>query len=102
MTMKRRSSDGRLTRREALGVLGTTAGLGLVAGCRGGPRASQPMQFMSAEPPDFASGAVIRTLRGDVDPDDLANGATLIHEHLRGATADVLFEVDSAGNDGVT
>ncbi len=102
MTMKRRSSDGRLTRREALGVLGTTAGLGLVAGCRGGTRASQPMQFMSAESPDFASGAVIRTLRGDVDPDDLANGATLIHEHLRGATADVLFEVDSAGNDGVT
>jgi len=101
MTIKQRSSDGRLTRREALGVLGTTAGLGLVAGCRGDTRASQPMQFMSAESPDFPSGAVIRTLKGDVDPEDLANGATLIHEHLRGATADVLFEVDSAGNDGV-
>ena len=99
----RRDDDGRVTRREALGLLGTTAGLGLVSACGGGARGAGPMAFTSAESPSFPSGAVIRTLRGDVDPADLANGATLIHEHLRGGTVDqLLFEVNSAGNDGVS
>ena len=67
-------------------MLGAGAGLGLVsAGCGGSTvGAAHAIQFTSAEAPDFMSGAVIRTLRGDVDPRDLANGATLIHEHLRG------------------
>ena len=96
--------DGKWTRREALGMLGAGAGLGLVsAGCGGSTvGAAQAIRFTSAEAPDFMSGAVIRTLRGDVDPRDLASGATLIHEHVRGGTVDqVLYEVDAAGADGV-
>ena len=95
--------DSGWTRREALGMLGAGAGLGLVsAGCGGTAGAAHAIQFTSAEAPDFMSGAVIRTLGGDVDPRDLANGATLIHEHLRGGTVDqVLYEVDAAGADGV-
>ena len=102
MTSGRRTPDGRLTRREALGLLGASAGLGLAAACRGGASAAQSMRFTSADSPSFPSGAVIRTLRGDVDPEQLANGATLIHEHLGGDPDAILFEVDSAGADGVT
>ena len=101
MTTSRRTPDGHLTRREALGLLGTTAGLGLVTACRGGPQTAQPMRFTSTDSPSFPSGAVIRTLRGDVDPEELANGATLIHEHLGGNPEAILFEVNSAGADGV-
>ncbi len=102
--MQRLNRPGRLTRREALGLLGTTAGLGLVRAARGGTAldAAQPMRFTSAEVPAFPTGAIIRTLRGDVSPQELANGATLIHEHLRGAVDQVLHEVQSAGRDGVT
>lgn len=106
MTIKtHRMQDDGWTRREALGLLGTTAGLGLVsAGCGGSTvGAAQAIRYTSAEAPDFMSGAVIRTLRGDVDPRDLSNGATLIHEHLRGGSVDeVLYEVEAAGADGVT
>ena len=98
----RRTPDGRFTRREALGVLGATAGLGLASGWRADASAAQQMRFTSADSPSFPSGAVIRTLRGDVDPERLANGATLIHEHLGGDPEAILFEVDSAGADGVT
>ena len=103
MHTKRLNLQGRLTRREALGMLGTTTGLGLVTAMRGGTglEAAQPLRFTSAEPPTFPSGAVIRTLKGDVSPQELANGATLIHEHLRGAVDEVLHEVQSAGKDGV-
>ena len=102
-TSKHRALDSGWTRREALGMLGAGAGLGLVsAGCGGTAGAAHAIQFTSAEAPDFMSGAVVRTLRGDIDPRDLANGATLIHEHLRGGTVDqVLYEVDAAGADGV-
>lgn len=90
------------TRRDALGLLATTAGLGPVAArARGTLAAQQQIRFTSAEPPNFASGSVVRTLRGDVDPRALANGATLIHEHLRGDPDEILFEVNSAGADGV-
>ena len=101
MTTTRRTPDGRLTRREALGVLGTTAGLGLVTACGGDSQSFQPMRFTSADSPSFPSGAVIRTLRGDVDPEELALGATLIHEHLGGNPEAMLFEVNSAGADGI-
>ena len=67
------------TRREALELLGAVAGAGVVA-------ASSTVQaqqtFVSAEPPSFPAGAIIRTLQGDLDPRDLANGATLFHEHV--------------------
>ena len=66
MDTPRRTREGRLTRREALGLLGATAGLGLAAGCRGGASAAQQIRYTSAAAPDFPGGAVIRTLRGDV------------------------------------
>ena len=96
--------EGRWTRREALGLLGAAAGMGLAPGYGGRAlRAAQPLRLASVEPPDFESGAVVRTLEGDVDPRALADGATLIHEHLRGGTVDeVAYEVDAAGHDGVT
>jgi phosphotriesterase-related protein len=58
------------TRREALQVLG----MGVAA-------ATLP-EFVSAAPPTFPKGAVIRTILRDYAPDELANGATLFHEHM--------------------
>jgi phosphotriesterase-related protein len=62
----------RLSRREALGLLGTTAGGGLLAlhGIR-----------LDAQAPTFPRGAIIRTLSKDIAPDAIA-GSTLFHEHL--------------------
>ena len=62
----------RLSRREALGFLGTTAGGGLLAlhGIR-----------LDAQAPTFPRGAIIRTLLRDVPPDAI-KGSTLFHEHL--------------------
>jgi phosphotriesterase-related protein len=62
----------RLSRREALGLLGTTAGSGLLAlhGIR-----------LDAQAPAFPRGAIIRTLLKDVAPDAI-KGSTLFHEHL--------------------
>jgi phosphotriesterase-related protein len=37
---------------------------------------------VGAQTPDFPKGAVIRTLFKDLQPDELAGGATLFHEHL--------------------
>ena len=101
MTATRQTPDRRFTRREVLDLLGTTAGLGLATAWGGDVRATQTIRFTSADFPSFPSGAVIRTLRGDMDPGQLANGATLIHEHLSGHPEDILFEVNSAGADGV-
>ena len=68
-----RSSASRLTRREAIGLLGSGAGLALAAACRVDGAQSRPV-------PD---GAVIRTILADVPPDALAAGATMFHEHLQ-------------------
>lgn len=61
----------KISRREALAVLGATAGAGLVS--------------VFAEPqttaPTFERGAVIRTLLADVSPDRV-DGPVLFHEHL--------------------
>src|SRR5580765_4976780 len=62
----------RLSRREALELLGTTAGGGILAlhGIR-----------LDAQAPAFPRGAIIRTLLKDVAPDAI-KGSTLFHEHL--------------------
>ena len=85
-TLQRAAQAPWLTRREALGLLGAAAGLGLGTAVHGGQGLAvvSQTQFTSAEPPVFPAGAIIRTLRGDVAPETLANGATLFHEHLRG------------------
>ena len=84
------------TRREALGLLGTVAGAGVVA-VGSGPLPVQAQQsFASVEPPNFPARALIRTLQGDLDPTELANGATLFHEHVGRADADLAVEELSA------
>src|SRR5262245_38410798 len=62
----------RLSRREALGVLGTAAGGGLLTlhGIR-----------LDAQSATFPRGAIIRTLSKDIAPHAIA-GSTLFHEHL--------------------
>jgi phosphotriesterase-related protein len=60
-----------LTRRDALQMVGLGA-LALVVA----PSAAR------AQAPTFAKGAVIRTLFKDYAPEELADGATLFHEHL--------------------
>ena len=68
-----------MTRREALWRLGA-AGVGVAAApiLASERLASSGLGGQVA----FPSGAVIRTLLGDVEPEALAHGATLFHEHL--------------------
>ncbi|MCY4123504.1 MAG: hypothetical protein OXG72_21560, partial [Acidobacteria bacterium] len=82
------------SRREALGMLGTAAASGAGTAAFGAalPPLHAQQTFTSAEPPDFPAGAIIRTLQGDVDPAELAEGATLFHEHV--GRADVDLAVD--------
>jgi phosphotriesterase-related protein len=63
-------TDSRITRREALEVLGVGAAAAL-----------WPVGA-SAQGSGFPKGAIIRTLLKDYAPEDLAGGATLFHEHL--------------------
>lgn len=60
-----------LTRREALELLGITAAAAVLPG-----RAA-------AQTPTFPKGAVIRTILRDYQPEELAGGATLFHEHMQ-------------------
>src|SRR5215475_9886785 len=55
-----------LTRREALGTLGLAALVTRTA----------------IAAPSFPKGAIIRTLLKDYNPEDLAGGPTLFHEHM--------------------
>ena len=87
-------TDSRLTRREALNLMGRgalAAGAGAVAAGGATPLAAQ-QRFTSAEAPDFPAGAIIRTLQGDIDPAELAEGATLFHEHVGRPDIDLAVE----------
>lgn len=69
-----------LTRREAISMLGASAGLALTVGCQ---ETTLPEQ--SSETPEdivFPEGSLIRTILEDVGPQTLRGGATLFHEHL--------------------
>ena len=87
--MRRRRHFSSLTRREAIGMLGASAGFALATGCGDGAP-SEPQTTPSAPPADaptpaditFPDNAVIRTILRDVAPASLAGGATLFHEHL--------------------
>ena len=83
---------GTLTRREALGLLGAGAGVGLAQALNsrleaGGWRlgkvglAVAPSQAV-ASALTFPRDAVVRTVLGDVSPAALGSAATLFHEHL--------------------
>ena len=80
------------SRREALGLLGTAAAAGAAVSGVGLPPLRAQQRFTSVDPPEFAAGAVIRTLQGDVDPAALADGATLFHEHVGRADVDLAVE----------
>ena len=71
-TLRRVMTDSRsrITRRDALELLGLSAAAAMIpAGA-------------SAQAPTFPRGAIIRTLLKDYAPDELAGGATLFHEHM--------------------
>jgi len=63
------SRSTRLSRREAIGLLGLGAGLAFVPGVRGAKLT-------------FPKGAIIRTLFQDVPPESMGKGTILFHEHL--------------------
>ena len=88
----RKNQPHQYSRREAVGLLGTAAGATLLAGSTGVLPVRAQQRFMSAGSPDFMPGAVIRTLQGDVNPSELANGATLFHEHVGREDIDLAVE----------
>ena len=59
-----------ITRREAIGMLGTGAAAG-IAGKFAGPLAAQTPPRIA-----FPKGAIIRTILRDLPPEELASGAT--------------------------
>ncbi|MBZ5609568.1 MAG: amidohydrolase family protein [Acidobacteriia bacterium] len=61
----------RLTRREALNILGLGAAAAVLPGAASG-----------ANSPQFPKGAIIRTILKDLPPEALAGGSTLFHEHM--------------------
>ena len=95
-----------LNRREAIGLLGASAGAGLVSAFTG----EVPLAALQQN-----SAAIIRTVLADVPPDALGTGATMFHEHMslkmRGMEERQKFyedidlivdEVRAAGQDGVS
>src|SRR5258706_8137119 len=86
----------RFSRRQAIGLLGVGAGLGLVEALRGEALA----QTMPAIPRD----AIIRTILKDLPPDGVGTGTALIHEHLTaGGNVDGLVdELKAAAQQGLS
>ena len=95
-------------RRDALRLIGGTAGFVTVAAC-----GAEPLSDSTSEPlpePAPSASPVIRTLLGDIDPDAI-DGVTLFHEHLSiklspamDATDDVDFivnEIRTAAGEGL-
>src|SRR4051812_5585610 len=66
----------RITRRQALEILGTGAAAAALS----------PKVFAQPAAPLFPKGAIIRTILKDYAPEELAGGATLFHEHFQLAT----------------
>lgn len=108
------SGRARLSRRQAISVLGAGAGSGLFLAAN--PVSSLLAATWRAIPPD---GAIIRTIFSDLAPEDLAKGMTLFHEHLSAAysrtelqptlpppssadTGPVIEDVKAAAQEGVT
>jgi phosphotriesterase-related protein len=79
------SRPGTLTRRQALQLVAVSAGSAVLASMVGEVDASGAMlqgDRRAGGPVAFPKGAVIRTVLRDVPPEELAGGATLVHEHI--------------------
>src|SRR5438128_12252496 len=116
------SRERRLSRREAINLLGVGAGLGFVAAFQEGSGLLAASTQATATKVTFPKGAIIRTILKDVSPDALGSGATLFHDHLSLTTprpyapppttpvkpqwlediASVVEEVKAARKDGAT
>jgi phosphotriesterase-related protein len=105
-----------LNRRDALALLGATAGAGVAAALARDAGVLAALGQSTATAPKaaaFPRGAVIRTLLKDLPPEALAGGPVLFHEHLsmhyppqvkEHFTDDVAMmveEVRAAGKDGI-
>jgi len=105
-----------LNRRDALALLGATAGASLAAVFARDAGAFGALAQSTTSPPAaaaFPNGVVIRTLLKDLPPEALAGGTVLFHEHLsmryppqakEHFTDDVALmveEVRAAGKDGI-
>ena len=96
--MPLRTQWQQLSRRDAMRLLGAGT-TGLVAACGGDtrpePTASVSAGETAASPATAtAEGSIIRTILRDVTPDELGEGAVLMHEHLS-ATSPYPFEPPS-------
>ena len=104
----------RLNRREALALLGATAGAGMAgAFARDGSALGAFAQRTASPAAAFPKGAVIRTLLRDLPPEALAGGPVLFHEplsmhyppqvkeHFTDDVAMMVDEVRAAGKDGI-
>lgn len=98
------SGGRRFSRRQVIGLLGAGAGLRAVGSLQGDSgllSAAQQTTYKSVQRIQVPQGAVIRTVLKDVTPDALANGATLIHEHLGGEVELMVEELRGAAADGL-
>ena len=85
MALRSDSGSTRLTRREAMRLLGTGTGLAMMSSLKGPDLLAAPLQgavASSASKVTFPKGAIIRTLLKDLPPETFLNGAILFHEHL--------------------
>src|SRR5262245_47903245 len=82
--MMRDHNPRRLNRRDALGLIGKGAGLGLIAATNGVENlwAASSQASAAAGRNQIPRGAIIRTILKDLPPEGLGNGAILFHEHM--------------------
>ena len=82
MSTERHPRSLRFSRREAIGLLGVSAGLGLASAWKAEAGWFMDWQTAtSAKKLQLPRGAIIRTILKDISPDAIT-GATLFHEHL--------------------
>jgi phosphotriesterase-related protein len=94
----------RLTRRDALGLLGFGAGLGVVAAARerAGMFAAAQAPSPSAQSMAFPRGAIVRTILQDLPPEASGTGAALMHEHLTSGVDGAVDELKAAAQQGLS
>ena len=96
-----------ITRRRALGILGSGIGMGLTSMGLGESVWGQAATWSPEPPVSFAPGTVIRTVLKDIPAQDY-KGIILFHEHLGGrgdvdpVTIEELHSGEAAGITGIT